>query len=106
MRSSMELRHFHKFINAVDVLDSRNNEVMVWITDEGKFEVDFSIFGKPAKARMYTTDNVECGIILFDELQQYDGQYTIKCVSPEDYTKLAEKVINYLHNPCLENLIK
>lgn len=99
MRCSMELTRFNKFINAVDVLDSRKNEVMVWITEDGKFEVDFSIVGKPAKARMYVEENVECGIILFDELQQYDGKFIVNCENPEEYTKLAERMISYLHLP-------
>lgn len=99
MRCSVEFNHFNKFINAVDVLDASNNEVMLWITDDGKFEVDFSIIGKPAKARMYVEEQVECGILLFDEFAQYRGKVILTCDTPEEYSKLAERMVSYIREP-------
>jgi len=100
MRMSPELNHFHKIINAVDVLDASKNEVMIWVTDEGKFEVDFSIFKKSPKARMYVEENVKCGIILFDQLQQHDGEIFIpEDAEEDDYIEIAKKLISYLHLP-------
>lgn len=98
MRSSDELKHFWKFVNAVDVLDAAKNEVMVWIADEGEFEVDFSIFGKKAKARLGVEEADECTLCVYDENGNYDKTVVVDCDSPEEYTKLAERMIAYLHN--------
>ena len=99
MRSSNELKHFHRFINAVDVLDSTKNEVMLWRDDDGSFEVDFRIAGKPAKARLYMTETEECGIVLFDEFRQEDSTILLTCDTPEEYIEIAQRVIAYLHKP-------
>lgn len=98
MRSSDELKHFWKFVNAVDVLDAIKNEVMVWVTDEGEFEVDFSIFGKKAKVRLSVEEAEECILYVYDENGNYDKTVVVDCDSPEEYTKLAERMIAYLHN--------
>lgn len=99
MRSSNELNHFFKFVNAVDVLDAVKNEVMVWISDEGDFEVDFCIFGKRAKASLIVEENDECALYLHDEVSDYHGTIVIACESAEEYTKLAERMVTFLHNP-------
>jgi len=99
MRSSDELKHFWKFVNAVDVLDAAKNEVMVWVADEGKFEVDFHVIGKGARARMRLNENDKCAVTLFDALQQDDGQIVIDCEDDEAYIKQAQRVIAYLNNP-------
>lgn len=102
MQLTEELNHFYKIINAVDILDATKNEIMVWITGNGKFEVDFSIVGKSPKARMrvsddYAANNVKCSITLFDELHQTDGEIIL--TEGADYTAVAKKLIAYLHNP-------
>ena len=99
MRSSEKLKHFYKFINAVDMLDSIKNEVIIWVTDEDQFGVDFNIFGKPAKARLFVDAGDECAITLFDELNQYDGKLVINCDTAEEYTEVAVRMVSYLHNP-------
>jgi len=100
MRSSEEFKHFHRFIHAVDVLDAIKNEVMVWVDDDSKFQVDFSVFGKPTKARMLLKEHDECHVDLYDELGQIDGRLVLSiCDTAEDYTKLAQRMVNYLHRP-------
>ena len=100
MQSTIQLHNFYKIINAIDILDAVKNEVVVWLTDEGKFEVDFSIIGKAPKARMYVEENVRCGIILFDELHQHDFEIVVpEDAEDDDYTEIAKKMISYLHLP-------
>ncbi|ABY63209.1 hypothetical protein ST201phi2-1p384 [Pseudomonas phage 201phi2-1] len=99
MRSSDEFKHFHRLIHAVDVLDAIKNEVMVWVDEHGRFQVDFSILGKPARARMRLEECDECSIDLYDELGQIDGKLIVDCDTAEEYTKLAERMISYLHLP-------
>lgn len=95
MRKSDELTNYYGLINSLDRADAVNNEVMIWVNDTGKYEVDLTVFGKSAKARLYVEENEKCGLILFDNLQQYDTEIPVE----GDLDVLAKRVIAYLKNP-------
>lgn len=95
MRRTDELTKYFAMVNAFDFLDASTNELMMWLNDDNKQEIDLSIFGKPAKARLYVKENERCAVILFDQFHAFDREIEVM----EDTMGLAKRIIAYLKNP-------
>lgn len=67
MHKSEQFKDFYSFINAIDIIDAKDNSVIVWADpDADEHQVSFTTFGKPRRVKMILLENDKVILKFYD----------------------------------------
>lgn len=67
MHKSEQFKDFYSFIHAIDILDAKDNAVIVWADpDADEHQVTFTTFGKPRRVKMILLENDKVTLKFYD----------------------------------------
>lgn len=98
MHQSSQFKDFYSFINAIDILDSVDNAIIVWADpDADEHQVTFTTFGKPRHAKMVLLENHKTTISFYDNhTSAKANEIEVRPGTHGDYKACAEYLIKFL----------
>lgn len=95
MHKSNQFKDFYSFINQVDVMDAKDNSVILWADpDAVEHQVTFTTFGKPRHVKMVLLENDKVILKFYDN--HASGAASEVEVTSDNLDNTVKYMINFL----------